>query len=104
MGPLEALKNAVQEGSTAEIKSRMEELEKVQPWWSTVREPEPKVQRPSASIGNSPGGGHATQGTPPSLAQCTTHMHDAWEVPPIPTVDNDGESSQRRCPIVLALP
>ncbi len=29
MGPLEALKNAVQEGSTAEIKSRMEELEKV---------------------------------------------------------------------------
>ena len=29
MGPLEALKNAVQEGSTAEIKSRIEELEKV---------------------------------------------------------------------------
>ncbi|MFA9436862.1 MAG: Hsp70 family protein, partial [Candidatus Bathyarchaeota archaeon] len=29
MGPLEALKNTVNEGSTAEIKSRMDELQKV---------------------------------------------------------------------------
>jgi len=29
MGPLEALKNAAKEGSTAEIKSRIDELEKV---------------------------------------------------------------------------